>query len=62
MIAYEIQLQYVIRYKIKSETKFGPRQIQSETKSKNSKIFTEIKVCQNKNNSQILSQTEFILD
>ena len=35
MIAYEISLRYVIRDKIQSEKKFGPRHIQSETKSEN---------------------------
>ena len=32
MIAYEIQLWYVIGDKIQSETKFGLRQIRSKTK------------------------------
>ena len=35
MIAYEIQLQYVIRDKIRSETKSVQDKIQSETKSEN---------------------------
>ena len=55
MIAYEIQLRYVIRDKIRdkiqSDTKFSLRQI----------FFCQKKILSEKKLSQILSQTEFCL-
>ena len=51
MIAYEIQLRYVIRDKIQSETKFSPKKILSEKKDVIRKKY-----------SWIFSQTEFVSD
>ena len=50
MIAHEIQLRYVIRDKIQSETKFSRK-----------KNFYQKKNFARKRNSQIFSQTEFHL-
>ena len=58
MIAYEIQLRYVIRDKIQAKTKFSLRQnsvqdkIQSETKSEKNTFLLEKKYCKKKISSE----------
>ena len=64
MIAYEIQLRYVIRDKIQSETNSVRDKIWSETKPKNflpSKFFFVRKKFLKEKKSRILSWTEFCL-
>ena len=60
MIAYEIQLRYVIRDKIQSKTKFSLRQIQSQTKFSQKKILSEENVGKKILRDCILSQTDFL--
>ena len=69
MIAYEIQLGYVIRDKIQSEIKFTPNQSEAKFSPRQNSVRKKIslkkkfsqKICCQKINSQIFSQTEFSL-